>query len=134
MERSHASIIRAANHALIEQADIDAVADYFAPHYVAHATDADFHAHDFIRSFIATIRRAFPDLRSEVEILVESDDRVAWHRTLRATHKGAFKGFPPTGKPIVWRDAVTSRFEDGLIVEDWVISDLAERLLGARKA
>jgi hypothetical protein len=28
---------------------------------------------------------------------------------------------------------VTSRFRDGLIAEDWVISDLAERLLLARK-
>jgi hypothetical protein len=33
----------------------------------------------------------------------------------------------------MWRDMVTSRFEGGLIVEDWVISDLAEQLLRARK-
>ncbi|MCL4865617.1 MAG: ester cyclase [Gemmatimonadales bacterium] len=42
-------------------------------------------------------------------------------------------GFPATGRPIVWRDMVTSRFVDGRIVEDWSISDLAERLLLARK-
>jgi len=29
---------------------------------------------------------------------------------------------------------VTSRFHDRLMAEDWVISDLAERLLLARKA
>jgi hypothetical protein len=34
---------------------------------------------------------------------------------------------------IVWRDMVTSRFRDGLIAEEWAISDLAERLLLARK-
>jgi hypothetical protein len=28
---------------------------------------------------------------------------------------------------------VTSRFRDGLIAEDWVITDLTERLLLARK-
>ena len=65
----------------------------------------------------------------EVEILVKTKDRVAWERTLRATHKGAFKGFPATGRPIVWRDMVISRFRNGLIAEDWVITDLAERLL-----
>lgn len=30
-------------------------------------------------------------------------------------------------------DMVTSRFRDGKIAEEWVISDLAERLLLARK-
>jgi hypothetical protein len=42
-------------------------------------------------------------------------------------------GFPATGRPIVWRDMVTSRFQDGRIAEDWVLTDLAERLLLARK-
>ena len=78
-------------------------------------------------------RRAFSELQVEVEVLVKAKDRVAWQRTVRATHKGNFKGFPATGRPIVWRDMVTSRFRDGLIAEDWVITDLAERLLLARK-
>jgi predicted ester cyclase len=78
-------------------------------------------------------RRAFPDAEVEVEILAESKDRVAWQRTLRATHQGSFKGFPATGRPIVWRDMVVSRFRDGLIAEDWLIPDLAERLLLGRK-
>ncbi len=40
---------------------------------------------------------------------------------------------PATGRRMVWRDMVTSRFRDGLIAEEWVISDLAERFLLARK-
>jgi hypothetical protein len=79
------------------------------------------------------LQRAFPDLQIEVEILVEGKDRVAWQRTLRGTQQGDFMGFPPCGRQIVWRDMVTSRFRDGLIAEDWVITDLAERLLLARK-
>lgn len=59
--------------------------------------------------------------------------RVAWQRTIRATHEGPFKGFPATGRPVVWRDMVTSRFRDGLIAEDWLLTDLAERLLLERK-
>lgn len=45
-----------------------------------------------------------------------------------------FHGFPASGREIVWRDMVTSRFRDDLIAEDWAISDLAERLLGAKKS
>ena len=134
MSRSLASKIEAANSALITNGNLDAVGEFFTPDYVAHLTDQDLTGgHDAIRKIVAMYRRAFPDLRFQVEILVTAKDRVAWQRTLRATHQGNFKGFPSTGRPIVWRDMVTSRFRGGLIAEDWVITDLAERLLLARK-
>ncbi len=134
MEQSLASKIQAANSALIDMGNLDAIGDFFTPDYVAHLTDQDMTGgHDAIRKILDMYRRAFPDLQVKVEILVEGKDRVAWQRTLRATHQGDFKGFPATGRPIVWRDMMTSRFCDGLIAEDWVITDLAERLLLARK-
>jgi predicted ester cyclase len=126
MGRSPATIIRAANTALIVEGDLDAVGDYFTPSDMTGG-------HDVIRGFVGSLRRAFPDVAVEVEILVEAGDRVAWRRTLRATHLHAFRGFPATGRVVVWRDMVTSRLQEGLIAEDWSISDLAERLLLARK-
>lgn len=89
--------------------------------------------HALARRLVESYRKALPDVQVEVEILVEAGARVAWQRTLRATHSGAFLGFPATGRSIVWRDMVVSRFEEGLMVEDWVITDLAERSLRARK-
>ena len=133
MASSPASRIQAANTALIKNKNLDAVGEFFTPDYVAHGTDQDLAGHGAIRGFLGLLQRAFPDLQIEVEILVEGTDRVAWQRTLRATHQGDFKGFPATGRPIVWRDMVASRLRDGLIAEDWVITDLAERLLLARK-
>jgi hypothetical protein len=134
MSRSLASKIEAANSALITNGNLDAVGEFFASDYVAHLTDQDMTGgHAAIREVGDIYRRAFSNLQVEVEVLVEAKDRVAWQRTVRATHKGNFKGFPATGRPIVWRDMVTSRFRDGLIAEDWVITDLAERLLLARK-
>ncbi len=134
MDRSLASKIRAANSTLMADGNLDAVGEFFTLDYVAHLTDQDMTGgHGAIRTVVGMYRRAFPDLQIEVEVLVEAGDRVAWQRTLRGTHRGDFKGFPATGRPIVWRDMVTSRFRDGLIAEDWVITDLAERLLLARK-
>jgi steroid delta-isomerase-like uncharacterized protein len=133
MDRSLASRIQAANAALIADGNLEAIGEFFAPDYVAHGTEQDLAGHDAIRRFLAALQRAFPDLEADVEILVEGKDRVAWQRTLRATHEGDFKGFPASGRPIVWRDMVASRFRAGLIAEDWVITDLAERLLLARK-
>ena len=134
MVRSLASKIKAANSELIANGNPDAISEFFTPDYVAHLTDQDMTGgHDAIRRVLGMYRRAFRDLQVAVEILVEAKDRVAWQRTLRGTHQGDFKGFPATGRPIVWRDMITSRFRDGLIAEDWVITDLAERLLLARK-
>jgi steroid delta-isomerase-like uncharacterized protein len=133
MGRSLVSKVEAANSVLLADGNVDAVGEFFTPDYVAHGTDRGLSGHGAIRKFVALYRRAFPDLRVEVEILVKAKDRVAWQRTLRATHKRDYKGFPATGLPIVWRDMVISRFRDGLIAEDWVITDLAERLLLARK-
>lgn len=134
MSRSLFSKIEAANAALLTRNDLDAVGEFFAPDYAVHLTDQRLDlGHEGVRQTLRMYRRAFPDLQLEVEILVAAKDRVAWQRTFRATHKGAFKGFPASGRRIVWRDMVTSRFRAGLIAEEWLLTDLAERLLLARK-
>ena len=130
MNRALGTKIRAANSALIAEGNLYAVAEFFTPDYVAHLTNQNMKGgHDAIRKVVRMYRRAFPDIKVQVEILVESKNRIAWQRTLRATHQGNFKGFPATGRPTVWRDMVTSRFRSGMIAEEWLISDLAERLL-----
>jgi steroid delta-isomerase-like uncharacterized protein len=133
MDPSLATKIRAANAAILADGDLGAIERFFAPEYVAHATETELSGHDGIRRFLGLVRRAFPDLEFELEVLVEGKDRIAWQRTLRGTQEGDFLGFPATGRRVVWRDMVTSRFEDGRIAEEWVITDLAERLLRARK-
>lgn len=134
MPRSLAPLIRAANARLIGAGELDAVGEFFTPDYVAHLTGGDMQGgHDAIRRFVGKLRRAFPGLTVEVEVLCESKDRVSWCRTLRGTHKRAHEGFPATGRALVWRDMFTSRCEDGRIAEEWVVTDLAERLLRARK-
>ena len=134
MSSSPASVVEAANTVILENGDLDAIPDFFAPSYVAHGTDGDMDGgHGAIRRFLAMIRSTFPDLELEVEILVQSGDRVAWVRRLAGTQEGAFMGFPATGRRVVWRDMITSRIEGDRIVEEWVLTDLAERLLRARK-
>jgi predicted ester cyclase len=132
MGRSLASTIHAANSELIANGKLDLVAEFFTPDYVAHLTDQDLEGHGAIRRFLGMLQRAFPALQVEVTILIQGPDRVAWQRTLRGTHAGELIGFPATGRQVVWRDMFTSRFRDGLIAEDWVVTDLAERLLLAR--
>lgn len=134
MKRSLASTIEHANAALLVDGRLDAVGEYFTPDYVAHLTNRDLMGgHTAVRTFVRAVRRSFPDVRVDVDILLKSHDRVAWQRTLHAVHREDYMGFPATGRRIVWRDMITSRFRDGRIAEEWAISDLAEQLLRARK-
>jgi predicted ester cyclase len=128
------SKILAANVALFEEGNREAIPDFFATDYIAHLTGQNLAGgHQLIRGMLDLYRRAFPDPKVEVEIFLEGADRVSWQRTIRAKHEGAFKGFPASGREILWRDVVTSRFRGALIAEEWVISDLAEQLLLSRK-
>jgi steroid delta-isomerase-like uncharacterized protein len=133
MSQSLASKIEAANRLLITEGKVDTIDGFFAANYVAHGTDHKMEGRGSIRKFVRDLRQGFPDIEVEVEILVEATDRVAWQRTLRGSHRGSFRGFPATDRRLVWRDMVTSRFRDGRIVEDWVITDVVECLLRARK-
>lgn len=128
------SKIHAANQHLIAQANSTAIPDFFAPDYTAHLTDQKLTGgHKLVRGMLDLYQRAFPNPAVEIEILLEGTDRISWQRTIRAKQEGPFKGFPASGRTIVWRDVVTSRFHNGLIAEEWVISDLAEQLLLSRK-
>ena len=133
MSRDHADSIVEANQLLLERGDADAIPRFFAPSYVVHGTGRDARGHAMIRRFLGEVRGAFHELRVTVEVLATDGDCVAWQRTCRATHGGDFKGFPATGRAVAWRDMLVSRFEDGLIAEEWAVSDLAEHLLRAAK-
>jgi len=136
LNRTPAAVVRDANAVLLTDANIDAesIAQFFTPDYVAHLTDKDMTGHDSVRRYLGMLHRAFSDVDVDVDVLLERDDRVSWQRTIRATHTGAYAGFPATDRPIVWRDIATSRLDqDGLIAEEWIVSELAERLLLARK-
>ena len=134
MARSNPATIEAANSALIIQGNLNKVADFFTADYVAHVTGQDFSGgHDVVKKIVRAYLRAFSNIEVKIELLVKAKNRVAWQRTLRARQTGAFKGFPATNRIIIWRDMITSEFRDGLIAEDWVVTDLAEKLLLARK-
>lgn len=134
MALSNTATIKAANTALIVNGNLDAVGVFFAPNYVAHVTGQDFRGgHDVVKKIVGTYRLAFSKIEVKIEILVKGKNRIAWQRTLKAKHTGAFKGFPATCRSIVWRDMIVTEFRDGLMAEDWVITDLAEKLLLARK-
>jgi predicted ester cyclase len=134
MNSALSQIVQAANAALIAGGKLNEVQKYFTQDYVVHLTNKKLSGgHSTVQSILSTMTHAFSNIEVQVEVLLEGTDRIAWQRTMTATHSGAYKGFGASGAEIVWRDMVVSRFEGNLIKEEWLSSDLAEQLLLARK-
>ena len=63
-------------------------------------------------------RAAFPDQRNELVAMHHADDAVIVEFDLLGTHKGPFRGLPPTGRSFRCRMVAIFEFEDeGLVCE-----------------
>ena len=51
-------------------------------------------------ALVGMMRGGFPDLQWTLEDVVAEQEHVAARYTMRGTHRGAFFGVPPTGRPI----------------------------------
>ena len=102
MKGSSVSQVRKATKALLERGEKGAIVDYFSPEYVVHVTGKDLTGgHELIRQVVDMYQQAFSKITMTVEILAQQGDRVSWQRTIRAMHRGPFKGFPPSNRRIV---------------------------------
>jgi steroid delta-isomerase-like uncharacterized protein len=95
--------------------------DFLAPDFVVHTgvPGEEIHGPDAARQFYSLLRKAFPDLHFTIETQVAEADTVVTHCTMRGTHKGEFKGIPPTGKQISVKSVDIDRLVNGKVVECW---------------
>jgi predicted ester cyclase len=121
--------VRTLNQALVNEGDFDRIPEFIAESYVMHTPAGPKTGRELIRDFISALREAFPDLEVETEVLAVDDDKVVWRRIHRGTHEGEFMGVSPTGRLVTWEAIVVTRYEDGMVVEEWGASTLGAVLL-----
>lgn len=64
-------------------------------------------------------RRAFPDLRFVVDLMLAEDAFVAARWTAIGTHTGPWGSLDPTGKQATFSGVNIFRFDEGRVVEIW---------------
>jgi predicted ester cyclase len=96
---------------------LDRMEEFYRPDFHDHVNAMEFHGYDGARESVALYRRLFADLRFVVNKTVSEGDYVATHWTLTGTNRG--RSVTLTGNTL-------SRFEDGLIAEDWGSTDTIE--------
>jgi steroid delta-isomerase-like uncharacterized protein len=68
---------------------------------------------------------AFPDLHSEIELILAEDDLVAAHQRWSGTHAGEFLGVEASGRAVEFSSTAVLRIRDGLIAQAWDEIDTA---------
>ncbi len=102
--------------------DLTSMARRWAPEMVHHTRTGTYGPEE-VYSLMAGFMRSFPDLRFEIENILEDGDLVATRMTARATHREEFMGIPASGRQIVCTVMGLVRIVDGLIVEHWNVMD-----------
>jgi steroid delta-isomerase-like uncharacterized protein len=107
-----------------DRGEVDVLDDLLSPSYRrrSSATDEGLTLTEFKASIVVT-RSAFPDLTTTIDEIMAEDERVAlrWHSSGR--HDGAFLGVPPTHRTVEVHGSTFARFEDDVVVEEFVTWD-----------
>jgi predicted ester cyclase len=94
--------------------DFDAAPGYYSARFVDHVNELEYRGLEGVRRSVELYRLVLPDLRMTVDEQLVDGDRVVSRWRAEGTNRGR--------RVRLW-GITTSRFEDGLIVEDWSASD-----------
>ena len=78
---------------------------------------------DGFRAITLSLRAAFPDIHFTLEDMAAEGDRVAVRWTWRGTHRGRFRAFAATQKPVTNDGIAFYQVEGGRIVRSWLQTD-----------
>lgn len=95
-------------------AGLDPPSRYYGPTFIDHVNDLEFHGLEGAERSIAIYRKTFSELSIRVEEQIADSNRV----TSRFVVEGTC-----LGRRVRFNGITISRFEGGLIVEDWSVTD-----------
>jgi predicted ester cyclase len=107
---------------LLNQREIEAAYEPYAPECVFHMADGDLSVKQS-REFDAMLLAAFPDVTLTIIDIIAEGDKVAFRVKLKGTNTGEFMGNPPTGKKLDIINSNWVRVVDGKWVEFWATMD-----------
>jgi steroid delta-isomerase-like uncharacterized protein len=98
------------------------------PRYELIATDEVIDGSEAVGAMYEETYTAFPDFHATPLHFHHADDAVIMEAAISATHKGPYRGLPPTGRRIELRGCAVFVFEDDRLVCERVYGDAASLL------
>ncbi|MGD1843021.1 MAG: ester cyclase [Thermonemataceae bacterium] len=112
------ALVRQLVEELTNQHRPEAWQKYSAPHFKHHFAFAGV-TDDLtgIQQISQMILEAFPDVHTEIQLLISEDDWVVERATTSATHLGPLLNTAPTHQKVAWEETHCYRVQDGKVVE-----------------
>ncbi len=111
---------------IINDRNLDAIPDIFAPDYVWHGPEGqEIHGLEEARAFAAAILAASDDRHAVVHQQVAEGDLVVTRFTSSGHRTGPYRGVQPTGEIWTTEGIVISRISNGRIAEDWEVTHIS---------
>jgi len=119
------TITRRLHEEAISKGNLNLLDEILAPDLIYHGPtfSGEVGGAEGFKQLIATLIKAFPDLREIVEDQVAEGDRVATRYKILGTHMGELVGTDPSGVRIGISGTDISRIVDGKIEEIWANFD-----------
>lgn len=133
------AIVRSVYERLYHQKDLAAVDELLAPDFQVFHPYAGLPCplnRDGFRMILAGFIAGMPDMRMQIEELVEEGDLVVARVRLEGTHLGPLLGMPATGRSVSLQGMTLYQLRDGKIIRQNTADDVAGmmRQLGAGAA
>lgn len=114
-------------HLLWNTGDLALVPTIYKHDFVAHMPKgwerSEFVGHAGVKDAILRIRNAFTNWHEVIEDIIVEDDKVVTRYISTGIHTGDFIGLAPTGKSIQIDEMSIYRLENGLVAEQWCLTD-----------
>jgi predicted ester cyclase len=95
-------------------AGLDSASRYYSPAFLDHVNDLEFHGLEGTRRSINMYKSVLSDIAITVEEQLVAGDRVTSRFVVTGTNRG---------RRVRFNGIAISRFDNGLIVEDWSVTD-----------
>jgi steroid delta-isomerase-like uncharacterized protein len=107
---------------IFNQGKFQVADEIYASDFVNHGLHRNFDLQED-QGAVRAEKKAFPDLKMTVDLMVAEGDLVTVVWTFRGTNTAAGYGLPPTGARIELRGITVWRIVDGKIREEWTSFD-----------
>ena len=111
--------LRKAVEEVWNKGNFDNMKEMVSDDFVIHFPGEEIRGLENIKTFYTELRKAFPDIRFTIVDQIAEENKVVTRWTAAGTHKGEFKGIPPTGQKVKISAIDIDRISDGKFVECW---------------
>jgi predicted ester cyclase len=121
-EERNKTIIRSFIEEIFNEHNLLSIEKYFGKESVEGSPQAGKGGEGF-KQFLTDFFKAFPDMHTTIEHMVAENNLVVAFLNGSGTHKGEFRGIPPTNNPVNIRSADLYEIENEIITGHWDVVD-----------